>query len=336
VKLEKAKSKTQRGTAMAIDTNEQATINIKIDILVKEAAEKVLKGMGLSTASAIGLFLRQVAQDQKIPFEITYSSSFWEQEKQNIATPLTDMLEGLGLPQNKIARLTDKIPFEALLVFDDDFKDRMITYVKTNEDACVEFNRSVRAFLKTICKYIDNGYDSEEAQKTVGKFLNRVLDSDGAMFSMMFDELGELWKKFLDTDREQTENEDDIFDEEVLMLLKEALSVCSEWAHEAKSFNKFSNVEAFSASLNATTSIVALGLDQKYGKGSFEEVCVGFLTGICSESGSGYDFAKEVSTGCIYALDATLGIDEKYGKGSLEFALNAIELFDNNAEKEAQ
>lgn len=60
---------------------EQATINIKIDKVVKESAEAVLSGMGLSTASAIGLFLRQTAQDRKIPFEITSGTDFWHKEK---------------------------------------------------------------------------------------------------------------------------------------------------------------------------------------------------------------------------------------------------------------
>lgn len=61
----------------------QATIqnvNIKIDPVVKGAAEGVLSGMGLNMSAYIGMCLRQVAQDRKIPFTQTVDPDFWVTE----------------------------------------------------------------------------------------------------------------------------------------------------------------------------------------------------------------------------------------------------------------
>lgn len=45
-------------------------IQIRIDKETKEAAEIVIKDMGLTFSSAIQMFLRQVVQKQEIPFTI--------------------------------------------------------------------------------------------------------------------------------------------------------------------------------------------------------------------------------------------------------------------------
>lgn len=63
--------------------NTQATIqniNIKIDPVVKEAADGVLSGMGLNMSAYIGMCLRQVAQDRKLPFAQTVNPDFWAAE----------------------------------------------------------------------------------------------------------------------------------------------------------------------------------------------------------------------------------------------------------------
>lgn len=55
-------------------------INIKIDPVVKEAADGVLSGMGLNMSAYIGMCLRQVAQDRKLPFAQTVNPDFWAAE----------------------------------------------------------------------------------------------------------------------------------------------------------------------------------------------------------------------------------------------------------------
>lgn len=61
----------------------QATIqnvNIKLDPVVKGSAEGVLSGMGLSMSAYVGMCLRQLAQDRKIPFAQTVDPDFWVTE----------------------------------------------------------------------------------------------------------------------------------------------------------------------------------------------------------------------------------------------------------------
>lgn len=52
-------------------------VNFKIDPVVKGAAEGVLSGMGLNMSAYIGMCLRQVAQDRKVPFTQSVDPDFW-------------------------------------------------------------------------------------------------------------------------------------------------------------------------------------------------------------------------------------------------------------------
>lgn len=71
---------------MAISTksNDQApqSVNFKIDPVVKEAADSVLSGMGLNISAYVGMCLRQVAQDRKVPFKPTTNPGFWLGEEE--------------------------------------------------------------------------------------------------------------------------------------------------------------------------------------------------------------------------------------------------------------
>lgn len=55
-------------------------VNFKIDSVVKESAESTLASMGLNMSSYIGMCLRQVAQDRKVPFAPSADPLFWESE----------------------------------------------------------------------------------------------------------------------------------------------------------------------------------------------------------------------------------------------------------------
>lgn len=48
-----------------------ATVQVRMDAELKKQAEKTLKSMGLNMSTAINLFMHQVANQGKIPFEIT-------------------------------------------------------------------------------------------------------------------------------------------------------------------------------------------------------------------------------------------------------------------------
>ena len=48
-----------------------AQISLRIDDDVKHGAEQVLNDIGLSMPTAINVFLRKVAREQRIPFELS-------------------------------------------------------------------------------------------------------------------------------------------------------------------------------------------------------------------------------------------------------------------------
>lgn len=67
--------------AMA-ERNEQSLVNFKIDVVVKEAAEATLSSMGISTSAYLGMCLRQLAQERKLPFVFEADPEFWIAEAQ--------------------------------------------------------------------------------------------------------------------------------------------------------------------------------------------------------------------------------------------------------------
>ena len=48
-----------------------AQISLRVDDDVKRGAEQVLNDIGLSMAAAINVFLRKVAREKRIPFELS-------------------------------------------------------------------------------------------------------------------------------------------------------------------------------------------------------------------------------------------------------------------------
>lgn len=79
-RLPKGDNHLVKGTKMKGIKDIQTTVqnvNIKIDPVVKGAAEGVLSGMGLNMSAYIGMCLRQVAQDRKVPFTQSVDPDFW-------------------------------------------------------------------------------------------------------------------------------------------------------------------------------------------------------------------------------------------------------------------
>ena len=48
-----------------------AQINLRVDDDVKQGAESALNDIGLSMSTAINVFLRKVARERRIPFELS-------------------------------------------------------------------------------------------------------------------------------------------------------------------------------------------------------------------------------------------------------------------------
>lgn len=53
------------------EVNTMAQISLRVDDDVKRGAEQTLTDIGLSMSTAINVFLRKVAREGKIPFELT-------------------------------------------------------------------------------------------------------------------------------------------------------------------------------------------------------------------------------------------------------------------------
>ena len=56
------------------------TVQIRIDAKMKKEASKVLHSMGLDMSSGVKLFLAQVVNTKKIPFQVM-SADFWPEKK---------------------------------------------------------------------------------------------------------------------------------------------------------------------------------------------------------------------------------------------------------------
>jgi len=93
-------------------------VNVRMDATVKQQAEELLQGLGLSMSSAINLFARAVIREQGLPFELKYNNiAFTEQEVKKIDEVLLkseeDISEGRTVNarqylQNKISELEAK------------------------------------------------------------------------------------------------------------------------------------------------------------------------------------------------------------------------------------
>lgn len=91
---------------MAKSTN----LYVRIEPDVKEQAEKVLDGLGLSMSNAVGLFLKQVVINQAIPFDLKVAPSKFkavsamsaEEFNSEIEKGYSEFLAGKGRPARDI------------------------------------------------------------------------------------------------------------------------------------------------------------------------------------------------------------------------------------------
>jgi len=60
------------------------TLQLRIDAKVKTNAQKILKEMGLDLSSAIKMFLTQVVNTRKIPFQILTENGFTPAQERKI------------------------------------------------------------------------------------------------------------------------------------------------------------------------------------------------------------------------------------------------------------
>lgn len=71
-----------------------AQISLRVDDDVKRGAEQTLTDIGLSMSTAINVFLRKVAREGRIPFELTADPFFTESNMRYLENIMQDVKEG--------------------------------------------------------------------------------------------------------------------------------------------------------------------------------------------------------------------------------------------------
>ena len=71
-----------------------AQISLRVDDDVKRGAEQILTDIGVSMSTAINVFLRKVAREGRIPFELTADPFFTESNMRYLENIMQDVKEG--------------------------------------------------------------------------------------------------------------------------------------------------------------------------------------------------------------------------------------------------
>lgn len=71
-----------------------AQISLRVDDDVKRNAERIFDTIGLSMSTAINVFLRTVARENRIPFELTADPFYSESNMRHLEKIVRDINEG--------------------------------------------------------------------------------------------------------------------------------------------------------------------------------------------------------------------------------------------------
>lgn len=71
-----------------------AQVNFRIDDTIKSRAESVCSAMGLTMSSAISIFLTKVANERRIPFEVSLDPFYSDEHIAMLEKRIADMKAG--------------------------------------------------------------------------------------------------------------------------------------------------------------------------------------------------------------------------------------------------
>ena len=74
-----------------------ARINLRVDDEAKRGAERTLNEIGLSMSAAINVFLRKVAREGRIPFELSADPFYSESNIRHLESIMQDVKDGKAL-----------------------------------------------------------------------------------------------------------------------------------------------------------------------------------------------------------------------------------------------
>ena len=79
-----------------------AQVNFRVDDSIKERAESACTGMGLTMSSAINIFLTKVANEKRIPFEVSVDPFYSEEHIAMLERRIADMKAGKKVHEHEL------------------------------------------------------------------------------------------------------------------------------------------------------------------------------------------------------------------------------------------
>lgn len=79
-----------------------AQINLRVDDEVKKGAEQTFDAIGLSMSTAINVFLKTVAREKRIPFELTADPFYSESNMAHLRRGIAALNAGKGIEHEPV------------------------------------------------------------------------------------------------------------------------------------------------------------------------------------------------------------------------------------------
>jgi addiction module antitoxin, relB/dinJ family len=79
-----------------------AQVNFRVDDTIKSKAESVCKAMGLSMSSAINIFLTKLANEQRIPFDVSIDPFYSDEHIAMLERRIADIKAGKNTTEHKL------------------------------------------------------------------------------------------------------------------------------------------------------------------------------------------------------------------------------------------
>ncbi len=79
-----------------------AQVNFRIDDTVKARAESVCTAMGLTMSSAISIFLTKVANEKRIPFEVSVDPFYSDENIAVLERRIADIKAGINIREHEL------------------------------------------------------------------------------------------------------------------------------------------------------------------------------------------------------------------------------------------
>lgn len=84
-----------------------AQINLRVDDEVKKGAEQTFDEIGLSMSTAINIFLKKVAREKRIPFELSADPFYSETNMKRLLKAVADAKAGKNMTEHQLIEVDD-------------------------------------------------------------------------------------------------------------------------------------------------------------------------------------------------------------------------------------